>query len=320
MESESSTISESIDFSSIFSRIGSARVVGLQLPDGLKYYAREIAERFRKKGYEVILSGKPSYGACDLDTSLLEIVDVLLHFGHTRMVKLDRVIYVPYNVDYEVDVELLKGRVAEKRIAIVGTASYAWKFDDVAVKLEKAGFEVELNKGRGVELRGQVLGCNYTCLDETCADAVVFIGDGAFHAVGASIYSGKKVYAYSPLSGEIQEIDTSEFLKRRYVAVSRAMMSASFGILVSTKPGQNRLNLAKRLQKIALERGFTAEIIVSDEITPELIENFRFDCYVSTACPRIAYDDQSRFSKPVVTPPEFEIALGVREDYTLDLL
>ncbi len=320
MASRFSTISDSIDFSSIFSRIGSAKTVGLQLPDGLKYYAGEIARRFRERGYEVFISGKPSYGACDIDVALLEIVEVLIHFGHTKMVNLDRVVYVPYNVNYDIDVELLKEKIPERRIAIIGTASYAWKFEDVARELTSAGFDVELERGRGVELRGQVLGCNYSCLRNTSADAVVFIGDGTFHAMGASIYCGKKVYAYSPLSGEVREIDTSEFLKKRYTAISRAMMSESFGILVSTKPGQNRMSVARKLQRMAMSRGFSAEIIVSDEIAPALIENFRFDCYINTACPRIAYDDQSRFTKPVITPQEFEIAIGVREDYTLDFL
>ncbi|NOY10860.1 MAG: diphthamide biosynthesis enzyme Dph2, partial [Archaeoglobi archaeon] len=91
-----------MDFQSIFSKLGSARLVGIQLPDGLKYYAGEIADRFREKGYEVIISGKPSYGACDIDVSLLEVVDVLLHFGHTEMLDIERVVYVPYNIDYSV--------------------------------------------------------------------------------------------------------------------------------------------------------------------------------------------------------------------------
>lgn len=320
MASRSSTISERIDFSSIFSELGDARVLGIQLPDGLKFYAREIAEKFRERGYQVILSGKPSYGACDIDTSLLEIVDVLLHFGHTEMRSTDRVIYVPYNIDYAVDVKLLKEVIAERRIAIIGTASYAWRFDDVARQLEDAGFSVELRRGRGVKYPGQVLGCNYTCLDGSRVDAVLFIGDGRFHAVGASIYSQRKVYAYSPLSGEVEVVNTEDFIRRRYLAISRAMESRSFGIIVSTKPGQNRIALARKLQESALKRGLSAEILLVDEITPAVIDNFRFECYVNTACPRIAYDDYTRFSRPVISPPEFEIVLGVREEFSIDFI
>ncbi|WP_456478798.1 diphthamide biosynthesis enzyme Dph2 [Geoglobus ahangari] len=320
MASESSTISERIDFQFIFSKLGSARLVGIQLPDGLKYYAGEIADRFREKGYEVIISGKPSYGACDIDISLLEVVDVLLHFGHTEMLSIERVIYVPYNIDYSVDAELLRREIKEKRIAIIGTASYAWKFESVAERLRDAGFEVELRKGKRVAYPGQVLGCNYSCLEGTRAEAILFIGDGEFHAIGASLYAGKRVYAYSPLSGELRVVDTSDFVRRRYFQVSRAKMCDSFAILVSTKPGQKRLGLAMRLKRLAEERGVKAEIILTDEISPSLVESFRFDCYVSTACPRIAYDDYRRFSKPVITPQEFEIVLGLSEELTLDLL
>lgn len=303
---------------SIFEKIR-GKCVGIQLPDGLKRYAKSIGEEFEKKGFEVIFSGKPTYGACDLDLELLKNVDVLIHIGHTKLLDYDRVIYVPYRVDYEVDPEILKREIKERRIAIIGTASYAWKFKEVKKILEKSGFEVEMKKGRRTEYEGQVLGCDYSALDGIEADAVLFIGDGRFHAIGASIYTRKKVYAYNPLSGEIELIE-EDFLKKRYIAVSRAKMCESFGILVSTKPGQNRLGLAKRLRNLARERGLKAEVILTDEITPQLTENFGFDCYVNTACPRIAYDDYERFEKPLITPQEFEVVLGIKSEIEVDTI
>jgi 2-(3-amino-3-carboxypropyl)histidine synthase len=44
------------------------------------------------------------------------------------------------------------------------------------------------------------------------------------------------------------------------------------------------------------------------------------DAYVSTACPRIAVDDQSTYPMPVLTPQELEIMLGRAswEGYVLD--
>ena len=62
-----------------------ARRVGLQLPEGLKTVATEIAAELSKAtGVAVILSGNSCYGACDVDEKLARIVDILFHFGHTE--------------------------------------------------------------------------------------------------------------------------------------------------------------------------------------------------------------------------------------------
>ncbi len=320
MGSGLSIIFERTDLSNIFEKIGSASILGIQIPDGLKFYANEIADFFRKNGYEVIFSGRATYGACDIDMELLKEVDFLLHFAHTKMVEVERVIYVPYHIDYGVDVGLLEESISERSLALIGTASYAWKFDEVRRELEKAGFGVELKKGSGVEYSGQVLGCNYSCLKNTESEAILFIGDGRFHPLGASFYTGKRVYSYSPLTGDIEVVNPEEFLKKRYIAISRAFDSESFGILVSSKVGQKRLELAKYLQKLAHETGKRAEIILVDEAIPNIIDNFRFDTFVNTACPRIAFDDYLKFSGKIISPEEFKIVIGVKDiaEYSFD--
>ncbi len=313
MVSESSIIFDRVDFSSILNRIRTATTVGIQIPDGLKYYTSHISDFFRNAGFNVIVSGKPTYGACDIDLDLLSEVDYLLHFAHTKMVEMDRVIYIPYKVDYTIDTELLEKNIDERKISVIGTASYAWKFEEIKRDFEDAGFVVELKKGNGVEYPGQVLGCNYTCLRGLKSDAVIFIGDGDFHPIGAALITGKKVYAYSPLSSEFKTVNTSDFLKKRYLAISKAMNSEKFGIVVSSKIGQKRLELAFKLQKLAFERGKKAEIIFMDEITPSMLDNFRFETYVNTACPRLTFDDFTKFSGRMISPEEFEIVVGIRD-------
>jgi 2-(3-amino-3-carboxypropyl)histidine synthase len=55
-------------------------------------------------------------------------------------------------------------------------------------------------------------------------------------------------------------------------------------------------------------------------VNPDELINLGFPVYVNTACPRLAFDDQSRFPVPVITPQEFEIVCGVRtwDEYTID--
>jgi len=90
------------------------------------------------------------------------------------------------------------------------------------------------------------------------------------------------------------------------------------GILVSSKPGQRRLRLAEKLKKIGRENGLFCSIIYLNNVRAEELYNLPFDFYVNTACPRIAYDDGARFEKPVISPQEFELLLGLRESIAMD--
>ena len=69
-----------------------ANVVALQLPAGLKRKAAEYAGALKAAGFEVIISGDPCYGACDLALDTLEQADVLVHIGHTPVDAQNRVI------------------------------------------------------------------------------------------------------------------------------------------------------------------------------------------------------------------------------------
>lgn len=52
---------------------------------------------------------------------------------------------------------------------------------------------------------------------------------------------------------------------------------------------------------------------VMEEVTPDSLASYCVDAYVCTACPRIATDDSARYGKPMLTVPELEIALGLKE-------
>ena len=49
-----------------------------------------------------------------------------------------------------------------------------------------------------------------------------------------------------------------------------------------------------------------------DEVTPDRLRNFDMDAFVNTGCPRITTDDGPRFHKPMLTPGEYECAVGIR--------
>jgi len=98
--------------------------------------------------------------------------------------------------------------------------------------------------------------------------------------------------------------------------------SNKFGILLSTKAGQERKGLALELKKEIEHKGKEAFILVSDYLLPEYAIGIDVDCFVNTACPRIAIDDASGWKKPIVNPNELEIALGIKdwENYKMEEL
>jgi len=80
------------------------------------------------------------------------------------------------------------------------------------------------------------------------------------------------------------------------------------------------METAKDLKVLAQKHGKHANIFLMDLVSPELLEGYRVDAWVNTACPRIAIEDILQYKQPVLTPQEFEIVLGERDwqEYAFD--
>jgi 2-(3-amino-3-carboxypropyl)histidine synthase len=183
--------------------------------------------------------------------------------------------------------------------------------------LKERGVDIRVADGRGrTPRRGQVLGCCFTTAKETGADQVLFVGTGLFHPIGIALSTGTRVVALDPLAGTVQEVSGEALLRRRFAVIEKARGAKKIGIIVSTKSGQNRMDLARRLAALSPY----AMIVTMNEVSPDELLNLGFGCYVNTACPRLAYDDQVRFPVPVLSPQEFEILCGARswDQYTID--
>ena len=295
-----------------------ARSVALQFPAGLARQAPQVAAALRGAGFWVIVSGDPCYGACDLALDALAHADVLVHFGHAPVEERPDVLYEPVRFDFDVDVlktalPLLRSR----RIGLVTTVQHAHLIGAMAAYLCEHGVEAVVAPGDGrTPLPGQVLGCNFAAARATGAGEILFVGTGVFHPLGIRLATRARVVALDPYTREAQEVDASRLVRRRAAVMEKARDAASFGIIVSTKSGQQRMSLARRL--VALSD--RAVIVAMREVSPGEMLDLGFAAYVNTACPRLAYDDQSRFPVPVLTPPEFEILCGARawDDYTID--
>lgn len=297
-----------------------ARKVALQFPEGLKRKAAEIADELKQNGFFVIISGDPCYGACDLALDALQYCDILVHFGHTPVDKHPNVIYEPFRVDIDLNTLILAfPLLREKRIGLVTTAQHLHQVAEMEEYLRKKGFDpVVCHGGLRAPNRGQVLGCSFEAARRTEAGEILYVGTGVFHPLGVSLATGARTLALDPFTRTVQEIDASRLQRKRFMLIERARDAKKFGIIVSSKSGQNRMEVAESLSSLCEE----AVIILMNEVVPGQLLNLGFDAYVNTACPRLSYDDQERFPAPVLTPREFEILCGVKswDDFTIDEL
>ncbi len=292
--------------------------VALQFPEGLKRKAAGIARALDAAGIGVVISGDPCYGACDLDLDLLAEVDLLVHFGHAPVDERDDVLYIYVRYDFDVTVlDRVLPLLGTDTIGLVTTVQHTHLVEAMALYLQEHGISCRVGQGgERTPLPGQILGCSFEAARATGAREILYVGTGVFHALGVHLATGARVVAFDPYSGTAEVVDASRLLRKRYVLIEKAREAGSIGILLSKKSGQKRIDLAERLAALS----DAAFIIAMQEITPDALLNLGFDVYVNTACPRLAYDDQVRFPAPVLSPPEFEIACGVRswEDYTID--
>jgi 2-(3-amino-3-carboxypropyl)histidine synthase len=173
--------------------------------------------------------------------------------------------------------------------------------------LEERGYTVHVRRGdERLTHEGQVLGCNYASADVD-ADQILYVGGGKFHPLGLAMeHPEKTVVIGDPVNNVVTLADPDQFMKQRYATVHKAMDAEQWGVIFCTKIGQGRWDQAEAI----LEDNDDAYLITMDEVTPDRLRNFDMDAFVNTGCPRITTDDGPQFHKPLVTPGEYEIAVG----------
>jgi 2-(3-amino-3-carboxypropyl)histidine synthase len=308
--------------------------IGLQFPDGLRDYGTHIAEIVqRETGALPVVSADPCYGACDLcDDEMAKLgVKVMIHFGHSPMpsVKTDfgvQVYYVPAHSVHPIEevVAAAAKQMKGPRIGVTTTAQHVHKLDRAEAILREHGFTpVTMLGDKRTALRGQLLGCNVMAAVNCDVDEFIFIGSGDFHPLALALETEKRITAADPYTNTVRTLTEAKgrILKQRWAAIGKAKDAKTFGIVVSTKAGQMRFNLAKKVLRQLQDKGKQGFIIQNKQISPETLLYFRhLDAFVGVACPRVPIDDQPRYKQPFLTPQELEIVLGIRpmEHYVFD--
>jgi diphthamide biosynthesis enzyme Dph1/Dph2-like protein len=163
-----------------------------------------------------------------------------------------------------------------KNIAI----TYSIQFADIAKEIKN------LLKDKKITAFQQVLGCSKPSFNNT--DAILLIGSGKFHAISLAYETKLPVFIlYRDSLEHISKQDIELIEKKHKAAYLKYLNSNKIGIIVSTKPGQNRLKQALALAKDNNKKYYT---FLTNNINRSEFENFDIDSWVNTACTRLDMD------------------------------
>lgn len=195
-----------------------------------------------------------------------------------------KTLFIPAKVKSEVN----KSRILEiskqlpKQIAI----AYSIQYQEIAEKIKEI-----LSKDHKITSFIQILGCSKPKFVKS-TQAILLIGSGRFHAI--SLAQETKLPIYILDSNNLakiskQEIETLE--KKRKASYLKFLHADKVGILVSTKPGQQKLEQAINIKNKLKDKH--AYLFIGDNINSAEFENFGLDSWINTACPRLDMEHPS---------------------------
>jgi len=145
----------------------------------------------------------------------------------------------------------------------------------------------------------QILGCDITSAEKikNKVDAFLYIGDGKFHPLGLAMKTNKDVFCFNPLNNNFSKIKKDEmnnYKKTLKIKKIKFLSANNIGILVSTKPGQNKIKKALEIKNQLEKKHKKCYIFCFDTLNLNELGNFPFiEFWLNTACPRIQEDSRN---------------------------
>jgi 2-(3-amino-3-carboxypropyl)histidine synthase len=309
-------------------RIGKYSRILLQLPEGVKQYASIISREIENEcRVEVIISGDPNWGACDIPVFEAKKIgaNLIVHYGHYpysynpvhHELGVD-VLYIPMEYKGGIPDEILsklEQLLREKNLSnpiVIATAQHLREAKRIVDELKKKGINARVPEVLG-GLPGLVIGCDYRTITQATGsnDSVIVISSGLFHALGAALATAKPVFQIDPYLMKVSSLDEERknWLKKRYGVIYKALNATRWAIWVGALYGQTRLDYAKHIAGLIEKRGGSYLMVYSRYVTQReilSIDSRDIDAHIITSCPRIPIDDFTLidFPKPVLTPGE----------------
>lgn len=311
-------------------RTSGSKKVALQMPEGLLLFATTISDILTQfcPGIETLIMGDVTYGACCIDDYTARALgcDLLVHYAHSCLIPVDvtkiKTLYV--FVDISIDTahllnSLERNFATGKTIALVGTIQFNATIHGVKSSLEKAGFAVLVPQIAPLS-KGEILGCTSPRLkDDDKIDLILYLGDGRFHLESIMIHNPSvPAYRYDPYSRKLtrETYEHDEMRTLRSSAISTAKKATKWGLILGSLGRQGNPHTMALIERRLKEKGIPFINLLLSEIFPgKLAMMSDVECWVQVACPRLSIDWGYAFPRPLLTPYEALVVLGVREGW-----
>ncbi|KAL8869797.1 MAG: hypothetical protein Q9174_004001 [Haloplaca sp. 1 TL-2023] len=309
-----------------------SKKVALQFPEGLLLFATTISDILTRfcPGIDTLIMGDVTYGACCIDDYTARALgcDLLVHYAHSCLIPVDvtkiKTLYVFVDIGIDIDhllATLERNFQSGKTIAMVGTIQFNSTLHKVRPALERAGFKVLVPQITPLS-KGEILGCTSPRLSHDIADLILYLGDGRFHLESAMIHNPSlPAYRYDPYSRKLtrETYDHDDMHDMRRKAIQQAKKGQRWGLILGSLGRQGNPHTMNLIESRLNERGIPFINLLLSEIFPgKLAIMGDVDCWVQIACPRLSIDWGYAFPKPLLTPYEALVALGVRQDWGTD--
>jgi len=228
-----------------------AKLVLIQLPEGLKPHGPRLATLVEKTGAQAIVSADPCYGACDL--ALVEAerlgADLVVHYAHSPMIQQTglKTIYIAAKARGSIRQAVRKALPHLKpwgKIGLATTFQHVHQLEKARKTLLDAGKTVMVGDHGRLKHAGQVTGCDYSNARVVSqeVEAFLFIGGGKFHAMGIAVATAKPTIVADPWENRAFSVqdEATRVIKQRWISIHEAGRASEIGILVGLKPGQSR--------------------------------------------------------------------------------
>ena len=215
-----------------------------------------------------------------------------------------------------------------KTMALVGTIQFNATIHGIVPILRKAGYNPFIPQIAPLS-KGEILGCTSPSMaikpgqldargrEEEVPDLILYLGDGRFHLESAMIANPTlPAYRYDPYSRRLthEKYEHDSLYDLRRTAILTARKAQTWGIILGSLGRQGNPHTLTLIENELARQGIRCVNLLMSEIFPgKLAMMADVEAWVQIACPRLSIDWGYAFPRPLLSPYEALVALGIRE-------
>jgi len=309
-------------------RMKKIQKVLLQFPEGFhNFYGFlfniiNFCNIFGRKYY---ISNLVTYGACCIEDSMGKYTgfEILVHYGHSCLIPISECfiflvyVFLEIKFDYSFLIESLKSYFFsyKNNISTFSTIQFISSLKNIKNEL-LSFFEILIFRKNKPLSPGEILGC--TSIKQKKFHNTLYIGDGRFHleSIVISNFNGRFLQ-FNPYSKALSLVGYKYFQifnEREKIINFSVKNIKNFGFIIGSLGRQGGDKICKRLGELGKRAKLNFIVATLGEINSDKIEILGkqfIDVWIQIACPRLSIDWGFSFKKPILTPFELSIVLGL---------